>query len=64
MLALFGDPLVIEPNLTLARQRLLWQIGYGTLVLLTAGCALGLRRSPFPDTDDYSNLLQVFSWKN
>lgn len=45
MLALFGYPLVVEPNLTLAEQRLLWQIGYGLLALLTAGCAICLLSS-------------------
>jgi hypothetical protein len=45
MLALFGYPTVVEPWLTLASQRLLWRIGYGVLVLLTALCAVGLWRS-------------------
>jgi hypothetical protein len=42
MLALFGYPVLIEPYLTLADQRLVWQVGYGVLILLTAGCAVWL----------------------
>jgi hypothetical protein len=49
MLALFGYPTVVEPHLTLANQRLLWQIGYGVLVVLTAVCAACLWRSHNPD---------------
>lgn len=45
MLGLFGYPLLIEPWLTLADQRLLWRIGYGVLAVLTAGCAMALWRS-------------------
>ncbi len=51
MLALFGYPLVVEPHLTLAQQRLLWQVGYGVLVGLTAVCAVYLRRSPNRDKE-------------
>jgi hypothetical protein len=45
MLALFGYPLLVEPRLTLADQRLFWRIGYGVLIVLTAGCAVILWRS-------------------
>ncbi len=51
MLALFGYPTVVEPNLMLADQRLLWRIGYGALALLTAGCAVCLWRSRPPDKE-------------
>jgi SAM-dependent methyltransferase len=44
MLALLGYPLLVEPNLTLPRQSLLWSWGYGLLVVLTAACAWRLRR--------------------
>lgn len=43
MLALLGYPILIEPNLTLPRQSLLWAWGYGLLVVLTAACAWRLR---------------------
>jgi SAM-dependent methyltransferase len=45
MLALFGYPAVVERHLTLASQRLVWQVGYGVLVLLTALCAACLWRA-------------------
>jgi hypothetical protein len=45
MVGLNGYLIVIEPWLTLAEQRLLWQIGYGLLVVLTAACAALLWRS-------------------
>jgi hypothetical protein len=48
LLALLGYPVLIEPWLTLAQQRLLWQIGYGVLVVLTAGCAVFLWSSSEP----------------
>jgi hypothetical protein len=44
MLALLGYPILVEPNLTLPRQSLLWSWGYGLLVVLTAACALAGRR--------------------
>jgi spermidine synthase len=46
MLTLLGYPLVVEPNLTLAAQRITWIIGYGLLVLLTVACAVFLWKSP------------------
>src|SRR5262249_16377979 len=49
MLALFGYPLVVEAWLTLAQQRLLWQVGYGVLIVLTAICPVCLWRSPNPE---------------
>jgi hypothetical protein len=51
MLALFGYPLAVEPGLALAHQRLLWQVGYGVLVVLTAACAVCLWRSRNPDKE-------------
>jgi hypothetical protein len=44
MLALVAYPLLVEPNLTLRQQELAWTVGYGLLVLLTAGCAVVLWR--------------------
>ena len=43
--ALLGFPLLIEPNLGLARQTVAWAVGYGALVALIAVCALVLWRS-------------------
>src|SRR5881227_213175 len=59
MLALFGYPLLVEPRLTLADQRLLWQVGYGVLVLLMAVCAVCLWRSPATIADFK---LQIADW--
>lgn len=46
MLALLSYPLLVEPNLGLLDQSWLWAIGYGVLLLLMAGCAIGLWRAP------------------
>ncbi len=43
---LLGYPLLIEPNLGLAEQRLAWAAGFGLLLLLAALCALALPRPP------------------
>jgi SAM-dependent methyltransferase len=45
MLALLGYPILVEPKLTLAQQRLAWSVGYGLLVLLLVVCAVLFRRS-------------------
>jgi hypothetical protein len=45
MIGLFGYPAVIEPWMTLANQRLYWQVGYVLLAVLTAACAVCLLRS-------------------
>lgn len=46
LLALLGYPLVIESHLTLREQSWGWAAGYGLLMVLVAGCAAQLRRSP------------------
>jgi hypothetical protein len=43
--ALLGFPLLIEPNLGLARQTVAWAVGYVALVILIAVCAVVLWRS-------------------
>jgi hypothetical protein len=48
MLALIAYPIVIEPKLTLAHQRLAWSVGYGFLVLLLVVCAVLFWKSPAP----------------
>jgi hypothetical protein len=40
VLALVSYPLLLEPNLTLDDQALLWAVGYGALALAIIGCAL------------------------
>jgi hypothetical protein len=53
MVGLNGYVAVIEPWLTLGGQRLLWLVGYGVLVVLTASCALCLWRSRNPDKETW-----------
>ncbi|MCC7104492.1 MAG: fused MFS/spermidine synthase [Chloroflexi bacterium] len=45
MLALLSYPVLVEPNVRLADQSLLWTGGYALLALLTACCALTVWRS-------------------
>jgi spermidine synthase len=40
MIALLGYPLAIEPMMRLAQQAWAWTMGYGALVVMTAGCAV------------------------
>jgi tetratricopeptide (TPR) repeat protein len=46
LLALLGYPLAIESHWTLGEQAWGWTAGYGLLMLLIAGCAVLLWRSP------------------
>jgi spermidine synthase len=46
MLALIGYPLLLEPNLSLARQGAYWAAGYGLLVVLILACATTIWRTP------------------
>ena len=43
LIALVAYPIVIEPSLTLADQRLLWTVGYGVFFALAAAVALASR---------------------
>ncbi|MBA3471455.1 MAG: fused MFS/spermidine synthase [Herpetosiphonaceae bacterium] len=45
MLALLSYPILLEPTITLRQQSWLWFAGFGTLVLLIAGCGAALWRS-------------------
>jgi len=45
---LIAYPLLLEPLISVADQRLAWSIGYGLLVALVAGCALALPRGVAP----------------
>ncbi|MDD1620499.1 MAG: fused MFS/spermidine synthase [Methylococcaceae bacterium] len=49
LLALLSYPFVIEPQIGLADQRLLWSVAYGLLCLLVIACALTLWRSQIDD---------------
>jgi hypothetical protein len=51
MLALLGYPVALEPLLRLADQSFLWMVVYSLFVLLAAGCAVALWRSPRPATE-------------
>ena len=46
LLALLSYPLLIESQWTLSEQAMGWAAGYGLLMLLIAGCAVQLWRSP------------------
>ncbi|MEN3358601.1 MAG: hypothetical protein V7637_2583, partial [Mycobacteriales bacterium] len=48
IVGLLGYPLLIEPLLPLAAQARLWTAGYVLLIVLVAGCAVALHRSPAP----------------
>src|SRR5204863_3548024 len=52
MLALFGYPAIVEPQLTLEQQRMLWRVGYAVLAGLTLLCAWCLWRSRRSDSDE------------
>src|SRR5205823_4638315 len=45
MIGLLAFPFLLEPNLSLAVQRDGWAVGFGGLLLLTAGCAVVAWRS-------------------
>jgi len=45
-LALLSYPVLLEPMFTLRTQNLIWTGGYGLLIVLIAGCAVLLLRSP------------------
>jgi hypothetical protein len=44
MIGLISYPVLVEPNLTLYQQRLLWALGYGVLIVLMILCVLYIRR--------------------
>jgi hypothetical protein len=46
IVALLGYPILIEPNLRLAQQSMVWAAGYGVLVALTLTCAVVVIRAP------------------
>jgi SAM-dependent methyltransferase len=46
---LFAYPFLLEPNLPLRHQSVLWSVGYGAALLLTGLCVWLLRREPAPD---------------
>jgi hypothetical protein len=46
MLALLGYPILMEPNMRLAQQSVVWAVGYGMLAALTLACAFVVLRAP------------------
>ncbi len=46
ILALLGYPILMEPNLRLAQQSVVWAFGYGMLAALTLACAAVVLRAP------------------
>ncbi len=44
--ALVAYPFLVEPHLSLADQARWWAVGYGAFVVVSAGCALSVRRRP------------------
>jgi spermidine synthase len=46
MVALLGYPLIIEPQLALDQQNMVWTMGYRILVLLVLACGILVLRSP------------------
>ncbi len=55
MTALVAYPFLVEPNLTLAAQRVAWAAGYGVLAVLIAVCAVLLWRAP-PRKDEVGRM--------
>lgn len=51
LLSLVAYPLVIEPRLALAAQAQWWAAGYVLFVVLSAGCAVAVRRSTVPEPE-------------
>ena len=51
LIGLLGYPLLIEPNLRLADQALVWSVGYVAFIALCLGCAVSLARRPTPALD-------------
>ena len=45
-LALLSYPILVEPNLALHTQTLIWTVGFGLLFVMIAGCGLLMLRSP------------------
>jgi hypothetical protein len=48
VIGLLGYPIVVEPNLRLVNQGIVWSVGYLVLVALVFGSAVMLWRSPSP----------------
>jgi len=46
IVALLGYPVLMEPNLRLAQQSMVWAVGYGALAALTLTCAVVVLRAP------------------
>jgi hypothetical protein len=56
LLALLSYPFLIEPNIGLASQRLLWSFAYGGLCLLIIGCAVLMWKTQANNQDDIAEI--------
>ena len=56
LLALLSYPFLIEPNIGLASQRLLWSFAYGGLCLLIIGCAVLMWKTQANNQDDVAEI--------
>ena len=56
LLALLSYPFLIEPNIGLASQRLLWSFAYGGLCLLIIGCAVLMWKTQVNNQDDIAEI--------
>lgn len=56
LLALLSYPFLIEPNIGLASQRLLWSFAYGGLCLLIIGCAVLMWKTQANNQDDAAEI--------
>jgi hypothetical protein len=69
LLGLLGYPILIEPQLRLARQNRYWAIGYGILVVLVLCCAVTMwqRKAPALDSDtgatDKTERVRTVAWR-
>ena len=56
LLALLSYPFLIEPNIGLASQRLLWSFAYGGLCLLIIGCAVLMWKTQANNQNDVAEI--------
>ena len=56
LLALLSYPFLIEPNIGLASQRLLWSFAYGGLCLLIIGCAVLMWKTHANNQEDVAEI--------
>lgn len=59
MLALASYPFLLEPNLPIARQTLLWAAGYAVLAVLTLSCGVAVWFAPAAEPDEVDSSTQA-----